>query len=373
MIQSSYNIWLRDKDNALVDMLDERKILSINAARNVYGSGSLEMALTENVAWSTLTQDARIEVWHTSSAGVTSLLTGTQWLINSRSKSIDNGSKTLIVKAEPLVCLCVRRIVAYAAGTSYASKTGNADNLMKAIMRENYGSLAADSARNLSSHLTIAADTSAAPSISMDFAWRNVQSVLLDLAAASAADATTPTRLYFDIYYDIATSKPVFATYVGQPGTDHTSDAAAPVIFSYQRNNIMPASLAYDYAGELNYVYGLGQDTGTNRVKVEVSDSTRMAVSTWNRREAAQDARQCTTSAGVGAQAREALWNGRPFITIGGTLISTPDTEFGTHWGLGDLVTAEFDDVAQDSLVESVLVQVKDGNDQISGTARSVV
>ena len=370
---STYSIWLRNSNNVVIDYVDNAKLVSMHMARNVYGDGALDMVLTAQTKWAALGQDARVEVWRTSMGGVTSLLTDTQWLITSYSKNVDSvGGKTYHLTAEPFVSLCSRRIVAYAAAAAQASKTDHADDMMKAIMRENYGSLATDTTRDMSSYLTIADDTSAAPSITLAFSWRNVKDVLLDIASASAADETTPTRLYFDMPYDTTTQKPVFTTYVGQPGDDHTRDAAEPVVFSYMRDNTANAQLLYDYTSEKNYVYGLGQGEETARTLVEVSLPPRMAASIWNRREASQDARQCSTTDGITAKALAALWDARPVIAIKGMLLSTPATEFGTHWGLGDLVTAELDTVAQDSIVESVALSVENGVEQITGTARSV-
>ena len=103
--------------------------------------------------------------------------------------------------------------------------------MFKAILRENAGALATDTARDLSAWLTIAANVSATPILrSLDLTNRTVYDALVEIANASANDAATPTWLGFDIAlaYQQLTGLLEFRTYTGQRGIDHRFPGGNP-------------------------------------------------------------------------------------------------------------------------------------------------
>src|SRR5690606_12984807 len=85
-----------------------------------------------------------------------------------------------------------RRIIAYASGSSYTSKTGAGDNLIKALIRENLGSLVsaanrdgADTGADISGYLSVETDLSLGPTIQMAATRRNLALVIQELAQAA--------------------------------------------------------------------------------------------------------------------------------------------------------------------------------------------
>src|SRR5688572_17251100 len=89
-------------------------------------------------------EDGLIEVWRAVDGAPFRLFGQKNFLIRRVQRR--RGSTTITA----LCCnsLLDRRIVAYAAGTAYAEKTDFADDMIKALVRENLGSAATDSARD---------------------------------------------------------------------------------------------------------------------------------------------------------------------------------------------------------------------------------
>ena len=99
------------------------------------GIGVLELTLPTSFDTSLLMRNGRMGVWRS---------------IDGRPPYLDNGAIYLIetfvstatatfVRAYHATCIMARRIIAYYAGSTYASKTGPADDLIKAFWNENAG------------------------------------------------------------------------------------------------------------------------------------------------------------------------------------------------------------------------------------------
>ena len=73
------------------------------------------------------------------------------------------------------------RIVYASAGSPGAEKTGDADDLMKAMVREQMGASAATARALLSTFFSVQADSSMGPTITKAFAYRPVLDVLQEL------------------------------------------------------------------------------------------------------------------------------------------------------------------------------------------------
>ena len=122
-----------------------------------------------SIASAYLVPDARLELVRTGTDGVARRVFGTMFLLTGWSSGYSGNEADLTLSARGAASLLERRIVKYTAGSAEASKTANADNMMRAIVRENFGS-GAGSGRDWSSYLTVEADTSLAPSVSKSFA-----------------------------------------------------------------------------------------------------------------------------------------------------------------------------------------------------------
>jgi hypothetical protein len=270
----------------------------------------------------------------------------------------------VVIHAVAALELLSRRIVAYDAATASSEKTAAADNMIKAIVRENLGSLATDTARSWASLLTVAADTSAAPSLTLLFARQNVLTTVQKLCQASAQAGT---RLYVDVVAPTDTTLEL-RTYTGQRGTDRGSTSAAPVVFAPEFGNLVSPDIDDDYTEEVTYVYAAGRGQEDQRIVAEAGDATRIGRSPFGRREALIDARHVGTDpapALLADEANAALQAGRPRRRFAATLLDTPGTTYGIHWAWGDTITARWEDASGDYRIEAVRLSVAGGRETI--------
>lgn len=253
--------------------------------------------------------------------------------------------------------LLAGRIVAYASGTSQASMTDYADDMLKAIVTDNLGGDATDTDRDITGlNFAVMNDKSDGPSITKSFAWRDMLRTLQDIATISAEAGTD---LYFAVQpYEVNTTTIGFRfqTFTGQMGVDRGSDSDYSITFSPENHNLTDAFIEFDYSAEVNYIYAGGQGEESNRVIVEVENASREQVSPWNRREKFADARNESTTAGVTAKGNAELEAGAPVIRAGGILQDAPNSVFGVDWNLGDKVIVEYRGYIYDAIIKQVQV-----------------
>jgi hypothetical protein len=310
--------------------------------------------------------DGRLKVFRSVDGGPFYLLGETLWLLRKPTYTLDSrGRLALYLTGYSANHLFKRRIVAYNAGSAQAGMTDEADDMMKAIVNQNFSSGATDTARQLSSSLfTIQPNLSLAPSITKTFPRHNVLTVLQEIAETSAIAGT---YLAFDtVVSDIATDLLEFRTYIQQRGIDHTSPSGTnPVILAHELGNLTDLKLIYDYTDEINYVYAGGQGEGSNRVIQTASDDVRIALSPFNRIEGWRDARNDAAAAAVLAEARSGLREGRPKKIFSGKANDTLTTRFGREYDLGDQITAQFLGTSIDCRVDAVHILMADGKEDV--------
>jgi len=261
-------------------------------------------------------------------------------------------------------------IVDYESGTSYAKKTDQVDDLMKAIIRENRGALATNSDRDISDWLTVEADMAAGPSTTKAFAWRNVLAVLRELAQ-EADDAGT--AVFFDVVYSPGTTALEFRTFVTQRGIDHGSTGAKQVVLSPRNGTLSEIRRSYISSGERNAITVGGRGEKTDREIERDTDAARIALSPFNRRELFVDARNAEEgdTAALQAEAKAALKNYRPRETFSAKIRDTEAIKYGREYGFGDRIIAEFRERAVDCRLDSVSVLVERGLETIRAELRA--
>lgn len=271
-----------------------------------------------------------------------------------------NGNDRFFVRGVDQNDLLDRRIVAYYAEEDESDKTDLADDMIKAILRENMGALAPlDEAGRPraydANYFTIMADTSEAPNVTRSFAWRNVLNTIQEIAQSSR-DLGTP--LYFDV---VPTAVPaVFSvhTYINQLGVDRSMSSAVPIIFSQEFQNLANPRWEEDWFDEHNYVYGGGQGEEDNRMIDPEDDVWRMHKSNFNRKECFQDAREESTQQGIANKAYERMQRDRPVVRFQADLLDSQRTRFGADWFYGDTVTAKYHDRSFSGMVDGYTISV---------------
>lgn len=276
--------------------------------------------------------------------------------IAGRPPAMDNGACYLIerldfplgyiqVTARATKSLADRRIVAYDAGSSYASKAAAAaDDQIKTVWKENAGAsiVAADrdgveTQADISAYVTTQANLSQGQSIAKAFSRRVVSDVARELCEASQ---TAGTYLTYDI---LATSETTLElqTFAVARGVDHGSTSSSPVILSVGRGNLANPVLTRDYSQECTFAIAGGTGTQTDRQIATQLDLVRMGASPFGRIERFFDMANVSDAAQLQDDADAGVRNGRPLIYMVGDLIETPATTRGLHFDLGDIVVME--------------------------------
>jgi hypothetical protein len=288
----------------------------------------------------------------------------THWLIVDGEKILtDDGqrySKLYCVDANDILD---RHIVAYATGSAQAEKAATfADNSMKDVVRQNMGSTATDTTRDLSAYLSVQANLSLGASIAKAFSRKNVLDVLKDYADSSHQAGT---YLAFDIVAPTSTTLE-FRVYSGQRGVDRRyPSGSSPIFIGPEFGNLSSVVRGYYHSKEVNYAYAGGQGTGSARAIGTSSDSARIALSPFNRREKFIDSRLTADPVYLADEADSAVKSGLPRRTFTGQFIDTPSCTYGLHVGFGDFVTAVFEQESIDCRLNRVHLSMSGGNEKI--------
>lgn len=270
------------------------------------------------------------------------------WFI--RSWEFSDGYVT--IKAVDQNDLLNARVIAYAANTAYTDKTDNADDMMKAFVRENLGSSATDSTRRLSA-ISIQPDAGAAPSVDKACSREKLLSVLRSLAKSSIEKGTYLT-------FDLVCTGPGlfdFRTYTGQRGADHGASGLSPLTFSIGAGNLSKVVFREDHSDEETFCYagGLGQES--NRVVVGVAGAGATS-SPWNRREFFWDGRSTYDTAILTNEAQSELRARRARRSIEATVQQTAGFRYGIEYNYGDLVAVYSHGYTVDCRLSTVRITV---------------
>jgi hypothetical protein len=352
-----YEVWICDPAGARIANV-ARYLRGLTIVRTANDYGSIKLDLTGDIDETLLRLDGIVEVWRTPPGGSPKLYTG--FMRDFDDAEDEDGQGFISVIAPDANYLLDGRIVAYAAGSAYSRKTDYADDMMKAVVRENLGASVGIAARRFS-NLTVQADASLGPSIAKGFAWRNVLLVLQDLQEASRAASD---EVHFDIAPVASASGMAyqFRTYAGQLGQDLTDLA----VFGAEWGNLRAPRLSRAHAAEKNYIYAGGGGQGRDRTIVQVTDTVRAGASPWARRERFADGRAETT-AGLTSRGRQALDENRPRGRFEAELLDTPQAPFGLAWDFGDKVSAIFRGQVYTGMVRAVKINLySDGAEQIN-------
>lgn len=341
---------------------------SLDYARSVNSVGNMTLIIPSTVPYSYLVVDNRIEVWRTIDSGKTALDMDTAWLIKSiKLVHGDNGRSSWEIMAEDMKTIIKSRIVAYNQGSNQAIKSATSDNLMKAIMRENFGS-SATTGRDISAYLSIQADTSLGLTMVKAFEYRGVEDIFGEIIEASLA---TASPVYFDIVMTGSnTNTPEFRTYIQQRGIDRRAGRANALILSPSKGNVGAYSITDSYADEATFVYALGPGNLGARMIATSSDTAKIARSPWGRIERVTEG-QSTTGTALTHEADAELQLSRSRKVVEGQILQNTSTQYGRDWGFGDQMTFySSGDFTFNVRVDAVHVSVSAQKESVDGYFR---
>ncbi len=315
------------------------------ATRTVNAVGAFSMMLPWSaIDRSWLQKDSQITIWRAIDQQHWQITDQTRWFITGIESNTANQTYTITgVDSQDLLN---RRIIAYAADTAQSKKSGNADNLIKAFVRENCGSLA-PVARQYPSIFSVAPDASLAPSVEKAAAWQELLDTLQDLVAISR---DLGTYLAFDVVA-LPNNSFELQTFIGQRGADRRD-----LLIGTAYRNITNAVYTIDYAPERNVVYAGGEGEGTLRLIGTATDTQRATQSPFARRELFYNATQCDTQSQVTTEARAQLVQNRPKVRFEGSFVDGVNLRYGRDVSFGDLVRVALDNGYLDCRLETVTI-----------------
>lgn len=216
------------------------------------------------------------------------------------------------------------------------TKSGYVDNVVKAFIRENSGSLTALAARKIE-ELVVEADGSLGPTVYKSAAWTNLYNVVYDLASDAAAKGT---YISFGLLLD--ENRLSARVWVGCRGKDRGSNSGQTINISKSAGNLKNPKLSYDYRTECTAVRALGAGEGSVRATVRVEDELRSLRDPFSYREAKVENTQALLTDTLTSEANAALQQGRPTRTFTGKFVDTDTARYGDKVNYGDIVAAEY-------------------------------
>jgi len=370
---STYSIYYNDPFG---NRLAALPFLSLSYTLAVNTIGSLTVSLPESFDTTLLRRDCQIEVWRSVDGGAEYLEADKRWLLRRWVIQIrDQGARTIQLQAVCPNDLLNRRIVAYDAGSSFSTKTGTTDDLIKQFARDNMTALDASrdvaGTANISNLFSIQSNISQGISVTASAARDNVLDTCKKLAEASA---TGGVYMAFDVIWNSVTFE--LRTYIGQRGVDHRFPSGLnPVIIGPDFGNMVNVDIDESYLDEKTVAIAGGQGVGADRSIATATDTTRRGASPFGHIEVfaygstTSDDPGSTTQ--LGALANAKLRASRPVRTVSGTIQDTPGMRYGMHWAWGDRITTQVDFINQDARIDVVSVKVEGGKETITAQVRS--
>jgi hypothetical protein len=349
-----WELWLGDTRGKRIVPLD--KVIGWKVYQVANSIGGFQLQLPSTFPPDLLTGNNLIEFWRAPSNSLLKFVS--IGMIKVVELGSEEGKDTLIVSGTDQMDILDTKIIAYTEGSAQALKTDHADDIMKAIVRENLGA-SAITGRTLSAYnVTVEADNHLAPSITRAFPFKNVLTTLKEIAAISS-QAGVP--LYFRFVPVIQADDTIgfrFETSIYQLESNRGALSATPVRFGKDYGNMKDEVLKMDYGEERNYVYVGGEGEAAERRITEVSDPVRSIINPWNRREVFIDASQEKTVAGRQAKGNEELKNSAPKYTVTGGLLSSKKSIFGKDWVHGSKVACSIRGIQFDINIDLITIVV---------------
>lgn len=342
------------RDNVL-DVVDDFEGLSY--ARRVNDIGAFTLAVREeNFDVSFAHLDGRVVVWRKPEGGHRYI--DFAGFIRAVARQYQDGRESIVMAGPDYNDMLRRRRIAYAATTAQARKVDQADDMMKALVRENLGALAPVGRNMTARGFAVQADVSAGTIVRGDFAYEGLLDTLQK--AADGSRSTPATQAFFGIVPLNSGWDMEFRTNVPQWGQDHTYPGGAhgPVIFALERGNMANPKLEWDRRDEVTVIYAGGRGEDLARPVINVADPVREGESPLNRCEGFESVDAPTTLELIdGANAK--LDEGRGKRQFNFDVVEVPSTVYGLHWGFGDLVTAVYVGEQWDLHVAAVEVSIQ--------------
>jgi len=260
----------------------------------------------------------------------------------------------LIVGGYSLEDLLDRRVIVpgddpLAAG-GYSTKDGNADDVMVELVEEQAG-VSASVARQTQG-LVAQASLSVGNPIGLRLRYENLLETLMSITTQGAMD--------FRIERTDGATFTFITEVIGDDLTKSTNYPGTPfVLFDPNLGNLSEPGLSFDRRNEATYVYLQGQGPDEDR-EVYENQSTRLVDTPYNRIEIVGDIREIeeNDTAKFLTQAAALLDEKRPGLDFS-FVVDKAAQDYRVLWNLGDLVTVQWNDYAEDLRIFAIEVEIE--------------
>lgn len=370
---AKYEVWVTDDSGVRIQLLKRFAFLTYSRTTNGYGTVHLGIPLDDFSIRPLFIPDRRLDIWRSASHGVSSRREGSFFLRKWNVYRREDGVDILEFFGRSPVDILRRQCVVSYTAANY-SKTTYADDMMKAIISENFVSPQQTAPAG---ELVVTGNESLGPSVSFSFFGRNVLDVLKDIRAMTFAMNTASPTLYRKIYFDVVEGAALsnggfgyeFRTYADARGTDRRTGT----IYSVENGNIKEPSYYEDHLESATLVDTLNSSDAT---KNGAAISPDRYLSRWNDIKYAQGTSE-TVVALNNSIANQVLGDKSVDKAFNATFINSPGSErqprslYGIDWDLGDLLPARY--AEKNFSVEVAIVYVsldKDGKENITGLSQ---
>jgi len=297
-----------------------------------------------------------LEVWRRIDNGAPRLV-GDRWLVNQIQILGNNGD--ILIGAADYNSLLANRIIDYPASTpeapnAYTEKSGHADDIIKAFVRENIGSLATDTSRIIAG-LNIDPDFGLAPNINKSASRKNLLTTAQDIALNSRENGT-----YLTWGWKITEDATTFVTAINQWGEDHGASSSNQIIISSDFGNLLEPVLIDDYSQERNVIKMGGLGEGPDRI-IGSATGSRATANKFSRKEYFGFGYSTDNINLLNGYAETKLMELRARRVLTGRIAETETLRYGIDVDFGDIVMAEYAGYTMDCRLSTVSGEVAGG------------
>ena len=370
-----YQIFLKDTDYNTVAVIEDWRSLSFTHVVN--GVGTLNLSLEDGDKAALFGLDYAVEVYRRNQSSNLDWYLEWEGLHRGWSYNTNNeGLKTVELSSLSYNTLLARRIIAWYKSLPQAEKTGVGESVMKEYVLENAGSGATTGAGRLvggvTTNLTIEADALAGGAWTGDRAFRNLLEVLQDVGLATDMTfGVVGTGVMGTQSFQFTTKESIFGDDRTNDGLDTStglnSAGNAPVVFSLDFGNMQNPVYKVDRQTETTSVLMLGAGADSDRITVEVVDSSVEDDSPWNHIEISRNASQEDVIGALAVAGASILEERKATVDFDFDVLQVSSLIYGRDYFVGDKITARYGDNEVDLKIVGATITVNaDGGETVT-------
>jgi hypothetical protein len=364
---TDYQIWYRDPWGNLITTITE--FFSLDMVRKENDWGSIQLELPPVYPNGFFRKDGKLELWRTAPGRGMYMERDAPFFIRKIVyRDDEQGNRRVHILAHDAMQILDRRIIVPELTGTHYYKTDYADDMMKAVVRENIGVLCDDPLRDQSAYLSVAVNESKAVGISDNFAWQKILPLFQKWAQQST---DLGTYLSYDIVYTSPTTLE-FRTYTGCRGTDRSSKSDKTYYLGTDGMGLSFANAAFDYTQEFSFIYSGGNGDYPAQIYKTAFDNTRISESPFGRIEDYIDATS-DEDAVIQSRADQRLQETIGKFAISGHIEQSPQSIYGVHYNFGDIVCVNYHGFTVDVHLDGLEIIVDEtGKEEIRMMARNL-